>query len=111
MPTVLFSAAFGVFAIAEGTAVIFCVRKAIWRRTRGYPFKCGDLVCVTDGRKQKTIGRVLAHDQAARYYHVLLNDESDLSTRCWLAANELERWNPSPDGMNFESDSDAPPSP
>lgn len=61
-----------------------------WGRTRGYPFKHGDVVCVIRGEFSGSEGHIVTFAQGEWSFEVELHDDAKRQ-RVWLSAHALRR--------------------
>lgn len=86
-----FGAFCGVFLVTQGIATAFAVRRMLWRRRRGYPFREGDLVEITSGAERGRQGQVRGHDQGIWHFQIRLTADGGESKLCWISAGKLKK--------------------
>lgn len=84
-------AACGVALVWMAWAMTFSVWRAIWRRTRGYPFAIDDVVEVTSGDKRGRTGRVRSYDQAVWHFQVDVEASAGKEEPQWISAGRLRK--------------------
>lgn len=62
-----------------------------WGRTRGYPFKHGDVVRVIRGTLSGSEGHIVSFAQGEFSFEVELHDDAPKGQRVWLSAHALRR--------------------
>ena len=87
----LVGAAVGVAGVAICIWMYGAFWRILWRRTRGYPFKAGDVVEVTSGNNKGRQGRVTSHDQGIWHYAVRFDAEAGKTKSHWFSTSQLLR--------------------
>jgi len=87
---VLWGAAVSTGLVLTAINVWSAIQRAIWRRTRGYPYMVGDAVEVTRGRYRSIRGRIVSIGQFEASYQIDLQNVGQ-GVCGWINAAKLRR--------------------
>jgi len=85
----LVGAAYALTIVLVPFSLYWQVRRWIWRRRQGFPFRQGDVVELLNAERRGRRGHVVAGDQAQQYYLIEWGDTP--RQREWVFAGRLRR--------------------